>query len=104
MVTMALPDSWSIHLQSLDTSEIFASKAKFGEIATFACEVAIDNVVAQKKLALYLYSAQYQRQVLGFKNGQIFGATIVRDTLTMYCSKWDNETVVCILILTFCVC
>ena len=73
-------------------------EVKFGEVMMFACEVECnDTVAAQRQLTLYLYSAQYQRRALGFDDGQAFGATVVKNTLTVYCSKWENEKVVRIL-------
>ena len=85
-------------LQLLGDPYVFTSDVKFGEVMMFACEVECnDTVAAQQQLTLYLCLAQYQRRALSFGDGQEFGATVVKNTLTMYCSKWENKKVVRIL-------
>jgi hypothetical protein len=71
---------------------------------TFASETKCDKpVAAQRQLMFDLCAAQHQRRALGFENGEVFGATVVRNTLKMYCSRWlkgdqeGNEKVVRII-------
>jgi hypothetical protein len=101
VVTMPLPNDWGAHLRSLGNSYICASELKLGDVVTFASEVKCNNTVAaQRWLTLSLCSAQHQRQALGFDDGPIFGATVVRDTLTVFSSMWENGKVVRMIILS----
>ena len=85
-------------LQLLGDPYVFTSEVKFGEVMMFACEMECnDTVAAQQQLTLYLFAAQYQRRALSFDDGQAFGATVIKNTLTVYCSKWEIEKVVRIL-------
>jgi hypothetical protein len=101
IVTMPLPRDWGAHLRRLGNQYVFASELKLGDVVTFVSEAKCNNTVAaQRQLTLYLCSAQHQRRALGFDDGRIFGATVVRNTLTMYCSTWEDQKVVRTLVLS----
>jgi hypothetical protein len=106
-MTMPLPNSWGAHLTSVGVYHVFTSELKFGDLVTFVAEAKCNlPVPAQRHLAMFLCSAQHQRQALGFDDGRVFGATVVGKTLTMYSSSWDrrdgeNGKVVSISILSF---
>jgi hypothetical protein len=70
---------------------MFASSGQnFTDVVTFACEAKCSlSVPAQRQLTFDLCSAQYQRRALGFENGRVYGATVVGDSLQMYCSRWE---------------
>ena len=79
----------------MNNQQIFSAGPELGKVITFACEAkSSDFVAASHQIAWYLCSGQHQRKALGF-DGPLYGATLVRDTLTIYCSKWDNDEVVC---------
>jgi hypothetical protein len=104
---MKLPRTWNNYLWSQGDSYIFASSAQNRtDVVTFACEAKYSQLAAaQRQLTFDLCSAQHQRRALGFKNGRVYGATVVRDSLKIHCSKWEiseeNETVVRIIIPFF---
>ena len=85
---------------------MFASLANRNDVVTFACEAKCSLLTAaRRQLTFDLCSAQHQRRALGFKNGRVYGSTVVRNSLKIHCSKWEiseeNETVVCIIIPLF---
>jgi hypothetical protein len=85
---------------------MFDSLANRSDVVTFACEAKCNLLTAaRRQLTFDLCSAQHQRRALGFENGRVYGATIVRDSLQMYCSRWEisgeNERVVRIIIPFF---
>ena len=95
ITSMDLPVEWNQYLATLDNYLVFASGTQLGRVITFAYEAkSCDQVSASHQLALYLCSAQYQRKALGFQ-GQLFGATLVDNTLTVYVSEWKFDKVVC---------
>jgi hypothetical protein len=89
---------------------MFASSAQIlMDVVTFAreaeCSLPVNPVPARRQLTFDLCSAQHQRRALGFKNGRVYGAAVVRDSLQVYCSRWEiseeNEKVVRIIIPFF---
>ncbi|KAI0275477.1 hypothetical protein BC834DRAFT_814716 [Gloeopeniophorella convolvens] len=86
VTSIELPMDWWIFLRSFDTRDIFTSqKANPNLITTFVCEAkAKDPVGVARQIALDLCSAQHQRRALGFADGPIFGATLLRGTLQIY--------------------
>jgi len=94
LVTMTLPGSWSFHLQSFTNSHIFASELYVGDVVTFVAEAKCALLsAAERQLTLDLCSAQNQRRTLGFDDGNIFGATVVKNILRMYSSSWIDDIV-----------
>ena len=104
---MKLPSTWHNYLRSQGDSYTFASSAQNRtDVVIFACEAKCSQLAAaQRQLTFDLCSAQNQRRALGFKDGCVYGATVVGDSLKMHCSKWeiseDNERVVRIIIPFF---
>jgi hypothetical protein len=95
LIAMPLPSNWAAFLSSLNEPHIFASEQRLGEVVTFISQANSScAVTAERQLTLNLCSAQNQRQSLGFDNGYIFGATVVGNILTMYCSMWEYGKVV----------
>jgi hypothetical protein len=95
--TMDLPQDWHTYLRFLENSQIFFPLVIEGKIVTFACEYEYgqQETAAACQLSLYLCSGQHQRQALGFQ-GDLYGATIVDKTLTIYVSRWEEDnTIVC---------
>ena len=102
---MCLPNNWLRYLRSFDKPHVFASELLPGEVVTFVAEAKCkDTTVAQRQLTLDLCSAQHQRRALGFDDAQVFGATIVDRTLSIYCSAWKNDIVVRIILYPSCLC
>lgn len=92
IITTKLPMSWASYLRAQGDLYMFAFGQKFGDVMTFASEAKCNApVAAQRRLTFDLCSAQHQRRALGFKDGHVFGATVVRSTLTMYCSQWEKD-------------
>ena len=97
---MTLPGSWAIHLELFTNSYIFASELDVGDVVTFVAEAKCALFsAAERQLTLDLCSAQNQRRTLGFNDGNIFGATVVGNTLQTYSSTWIDDIVVCIILL-----
>jgi hypothetical protein len=102
IVTVPLPRDWGAYLWRFDKPYIFASELSTGEVVTFVSEAKCkETTAAQRQLTFDLCSAQHQRRALGFDDGQIFGATVVGDVLSMYCSTWENDIVVRIILVSF---
>jgi len=92
---MTLPLDWSQFLGTLTHQHIFSSGTEVGKVITFACEMKChDQTAASHQLALYLCSAQNQRRALGFKDGRVYGATMVGNRLRLYTSTWEGEVIV----------
>jgi hypothetical protein len=56
---------------------------------------------AGRQLTFDLCSGQNQRRALAFKDGPVFGATVVGDSLRTYHSIWDDDNRVVRVILHF---
>jgi len=72
----------------LDRLVIFISEATRGDL-----------VIAQRKLTLGLTAAQHQRRALGI-DGPVFGSTVDRNALRLYCSEWKFGKVVRMTIIS----
>ncbi|KAL5483181.1 hypothetical protein ACEPAI_8410 [Sanghuangporus weigelae] len=95
---MHLPEDWYKFLarELRDALYVFASEANHPLfVITFVCEYKVsDASAASRQLTFDLCSAQNQRRALGFDDGQLFGATVVGNTMTMYVSEWEGDEVV----------
>ncbi|KAL5504678.1 hypothetical protein ACEPAH_7341 [Sanghuangporus vaninii] len=95
---MHLPEDWYKFLarELRDALYVFASEANHPLfVITFVCEYKVsDASAASRQLTFDLCSAQNQRRALGFDDGQLFGATIVGNTMRVYVSEWEGDEVV----------
>lgn len=97
-----LPQDWLAHLYSLGNMHAFAPFDMQGKLITFVCEYKCGSALAaSRQLALHLCSGQHQRQALGI-GGDLFGATIVDSSLTIYVSRWEQDGfIVCTIYFSF---
>ena len=101
-MTMSLPLEWDAFLSGLNNPYVFASELVHGEVVTFVAETKCEETTAaQRQLTFDLCSAQHQRRALGFNDGEIFGATVVGNNLTIYSSTWVLDVVVRIILASF---
>ena len=99
---MPLPPKWRMFLTALKTPYVFASELEHGEVVTFVSEAKCrETTAAQRQLTFDLCSAQHQRRALGFDDGEVFGATIVGNNLTIFTSRWVDDEVVRIILASF---
>ena len=101
IASMDLPWDWLVYLHSLN-SHVFSAFDQVAKVITFAVEYkhGLQDTAASHQLSLYLCSGQYQRRALGITTN-LYGATIVNTTLTIYVSRWEEDnTIVCTLPLS----
>ena len=97
---MQLPLEWTTSFEDLPTQHAFncLEEALLGWVVTFCCEYKTSNPIgAKRQITLDLCAAQHQRRALGFKDGAMYGATLVGRTFTIYVSTWRNDKVVSLL-------
>ncbi|OCB91035.1 hypothetical protein A7U60_g1729 [Sanghuangporus baumii] len=103
---MHLPEDWYKFLarELRDAFYVFASEANHPLfVITFVCEYKVsDASAASRQLTFDLCSAQNQRRALGFDDGQLFGITVVGNTMRMYVSEWEGDEVVVTRTTTSC--
>ena len=111
VASLTLPEEWTEFLDELHNEHVFSWAwcerliELPASIVTLGFEARVDDPKdGSRHVQLTMFSSQLHRRSLGLENGPVFGAILNENTLELYVSYWENDTVVRIILCSFNMC